>query len=290
MKFINYLIFRLSSLIFQILPFRIIYFLSDFVAFLFARVVRYRYTVIKENIDRVYPETLTADKEHLIRKIYRNLADITVEGLKGISMTKKQIMFRHRVTNPQILDSCYERGKSVILVTGHYNNWEWGAFSANYFLKHDIIGLYKPLTNEHVNNYVLRKRSNGGTILADINETKKYFEEYVDKKVVFLMAGDQSPTKPELAIWTDFLGINTPCLHGLEKYAQEYNLPIIYCDVQRVKRGQYELELSWIKDLDSPVMEYGEITKKYMKKLEGIIQRKPENWLWSHRRWKHSPK
>lgn len=288
MKYINYLFFRISAFLFYLLPFRVIYFLSDILAFIFSKVVRYRYQVINENINRVYPNILTNEKQELIRKIYKNLADITVEGLKGITMTKKQIMKRHKVLNPEVLDECYARESSVILVTGHYNNWEWGAFSPSYFIKHDIIGLYKPLTNHYINSYILKKRSKSGTILADINLTKNYFDEYANKQSLFLMAADQSPTKPELAIWMDFLGVNTPCLHGLEKYVSEYNLPVIYCEIERVKRGHYALNLKWLKDMDDEDLAYGEITKLYMRTLEEIILEKPENWLWSHRRWKHA--
>jgi len=287
MKYLNYLIFRSTVFLFRLLPFPIIYGLSNILAWLFFKVVRYRYTVINENINRVYPNLTERQKHELIHKIYKNLADITLEGIKGISMSKRQIMNRHKLINPTFLDEAYNIGTSVILVTGHYNNWEWGAFSPSYYLNHTIVGLYKPLTNEKINQYVINKRSKGGCVLADINQTKYYFDKYHNEPSVFLMAADQSPTKPELAIWLDFLGVKTPCLHGLEKYVTEYDLPVVFCSIYRKARGFYELELSWIKAPNEEQFPYGKVTIDYMKKLESIIQEKPENWLWSHRRWKH---
>ena len=174
-----------------------------------------------------------------------------------------------------------------MLVIGHYGNWEWGAFSPNYFIDQTIIGFYKPLTNKYINSFALRKRASSGTVLADINKTSAYFEKYHDKNSLFLMAADQSPTKPKYAIWTNFLGVKTPCIHGIEKYIDRHDLAVLYCNVIRVKRGFYELHVEWIT---SPLEEqklYGETTKIFMQKLEKIIREKPENWLWTHNRWKH---
>ena len=80
--------------------------------------------------------------------------------------------------------------------------------------------------------------------------------------------------------------METACIHGPEKYAKMYNYPIIFIDIQRVKRGFYEIELSTL--VENPIeLTNGEITKLYMNKLEEVIRKNPENWLWSHRRWKH---
>lgn len=290
MNYLNYLFFRFSVFLFGILPFFILYKISDLLAWVLRKVLRYRIQTVNENLERVYPALNPQKKARLVRDIYRNLADISVESIKGMSMSPQVLKKRHYCANPELLDQAFEQNKSVILTTGHYNNWEWGAFSPNYFLKHQIIGFYKPLTNPYINNYVIKKRGTSGTILADINETQVYYDKYHDQRAVFLVAGDQSPTKPHKAIWMEFLGQKTACLHGIEKYLEKYpDLAVIFCEIKRVKRGTYELELSWIKDINSPSKAYGEVTKTYMKRLEAVIEKSPANWLWTHRRWKHTP-
>jgi KDO2-lipid IV(A) lauroyltransferase len=99
------------------------------------------------------------------------------------------------------------------------------------------------------------------------------------------MAADQSPSKPDNAIWVNFMGQETAFLHGIEKHARQRNLPVLFVDIQRVKRGFYTLKMSFITKTPQNT-EPGEITSLYAKKLENIIKHKPENWLWSHRRWK----
>lgn len=258
------------------------------VAFLLRKVVRYRLSTIEDNLDRVYPGMKPSEKKELIRRIYLNLSDIILEGFKGFSINKDEIMKRHKCVNGELLAEAYKNNQSVILVTGHYGNWEWGAFSPNFFVQHTIVGFFKPLANRHINEYVIRKRAKSGTMLADINDTSAIFAEYYDKRSLFLLAADQSPTKPELALWFDFLGINTPCLHGVEKYVDRHKLPVVFCKITRIKRGYYEIELDWITSPKDKLKPYGENTQEFMKRLENVIRKKPEDWLWSHRRWKHA--
>ena len=101
------------------------------------------------------------------------------------------------------------------------------------------------------------------------------------------MAADQGMPKKfaERAYWVQFLNRDTPFLHGMEKHARLNNLPVVYVDVQRIKRGYYTLELSILTTKPLELSE-GALTELYARKLESIILKKPENWLWSHNRWK----
>lgn len=284
MQYLGYFFFRLTVFIVSIIPFWLLYRISNIIAFILNHILKYRLKVIRQNL-QLTENSISQDKT-LIRDIYRNLSDIILESFKGFSMSKSEMKKRHKVTNPEILNALYKNNKSVIVTTGHYNNWEWGAFSPNFYVQHKIVGLYKPLTNPQIDTYMQRKRGKYGTILASIDDTSKYFKQYVNDQSIFLLAADQSPTKPELAIWVPFLGLPTPCPHGLEKYSDKYDLAIIYAHVKRVKRGYYEVEMSWIKK-DNEQLKYVEATRRYMEKLDGIIKENPANWLWTHRKWKH---
>jgi KDO2-lipid IV(A) lauroyltransferase len=134
---------------------------------------------------------------------------------------------------------------------------------------------------------VLWSRTRFGTTLASIKETSLTFETYNNTLTIFLMASDQGMQKhqTERAYWVQFLNRDTPFLHGMEKYARLNNLPVIFTDIQRVKRGYYTIELS-ILTTNPLELEEGVLTEMYARKLESVILKKPENWLWSHRRWK----
>jgi KDO2-lipid IV(A) lauroyltransferase len=173
----------------------------------------------------------------------------------------------------------------VIIVTGHYGNWEWGALSPALQTRFQIVGFYKPLKNERIDKFARKNRSRYGTHLAPIRETTKTFQDNRGKAVIYLMAADQSPSNREMAYWVNFLGRDTAFLHGPEKHARINNYPVVYVAIRRVKRGFYELLLSVLAE-DPSTLPDGEITRRYAEQLELLIKEDPANWLWSHKRWK----
>ena len=289
MELVNYWIFRIFIFIFRLLPFTIIYLFSSMIAFLMHKVFGYRLSLVKKNVHNSFPNHSKKDTDKIIQNSYSNLADIIVEGIKGATMNKKQLMQRYKFLNPELLDEPYENNQSVILVTGHLNNWEWGALGTTFFFDHTIVGIYKKLSNAPLENYFKRSRANHSILLYELNETGIGFEKHAisDQPSLFMMVADQSPSNMKKAIWTNFLGQNTACLHGPEFYSKKYKLPIVYCDIQRKARGKYELTIDWLIR-DPSDFKQGEITALYMDRLESKILKSPGHWLWSHNRWKRT--
>jgi Kdo2-lipid IVA lauroyltransferase/acyltransferase len=287
MSFLGAFLFFIFVLFIGLLPFPLLYALSNVTRFLIFRIIGYRKDVVKKNLEGSFPGISDKDLNRLILLYYKNLADILLEGIKAFTMSPKQILKRHRIINPDVLEKFYNSGQSVIGVTGHYTNWEWGSLSAGLQTKFKIVAFYKPLSNKYIDRFAHWSRSRFGTTLAPIKETSLTFEKYKGTKTIFLMAADQGMPGEfkNKAFWVQFLNRDTAFLHGLEKHARNNNLPVIYTDVQRVKRGYYTIELSVLTE--NPLeLDGGVLTEMYARKLESIILKKPENWLWSHRRWK----
>ena len=268
-----------------ILPFRVLYLFSDLARLLLHRVFGYREKVIRDNLERCFPEKDKKEIDRLISGAYKNLTDVMVEGFKAFTMTKKQLRNRHRIINPELLDPYKDSGRSFIATPCHYGNWEWGSMSPSLQLNYQIVAFYTPFSNPYIDRFMRKNRSRTGSFLEPTNDTTKTFNDLVNTEAVYIMAADQSPSKPEKAIWIDFLGQKTAFLSGPEKHARQRDIPVVFTDIQRVKRGHYELELSFISEKPTETKE-GEITGEYAKRLEGVINNKPENWLWSHKRWK----
>ncbi len=269
-----------------LIPFFLIYPFSDLMFWILYGIVGYRKKVVRDNLSQCFPNLQKKDLNRLVRLSYKNLTDVVVEGIKGFTMTRKQIQQRHKVLNPEIIDPYKAAGKSIITLPSHYGNWEWGSLSPGLFIRDfRIIAFYKPLTNPYADRFMRQNRSRTGTVLASIYKTTGTFESLRNEMTAYIMAADQSPSNSKNAIWVDFLGRKTAFLHGPEKHATRYNIPVFFVDIQRVKRGYFTLELSLIAENPSE-LERGEITRRYARKLEEAIIKKPENWLWSHRRWK----
>lgn len=286
MNFFFFIIFIAFVALVGILPFFLFYSFSSFIGFLISRIIKYRRNVVEDNIRRSsIPEMNAGKLRKLVNEVYKNLTDVLLEGLKGFTLPTQTLLKRHKVVNPEILIPYYEKGQSIMGVLGHYNNWEWGSLSAARQLKHRIVALYKPLSNNWIDRYAIKIRARYGTTLASIFKTNQIFEENVNKTTLFLLVADQSPSNPRSAYWIDFLGRKTAFLKGPERHARKNSLPVFFIDIQRIKRGYYEVEFFLLAE-DPLAFADGEITQLYAKRLENQILKNPENWLWTHRRWK----
>lgn len=287
-QFVSKLAFLFVVGLIAILPFPVLYGLSNFLAWLFGGVIKYRHKVIYNNLSQTDLNLDETQKEKLISEFYRNLSDMLLEGLKSFSMGRKSVMKRHKVLNPELLDQYYKNCQSVILVTGHTANWEWGSLSAGLFSGFNIIAFYSPLRNKQIDKLLRWSRSRFGTTLCPTKGTTNTFEANKNQPTLYLMAADQSPARVASAHWIEFLGKPTAFLHGPEKHARQNNYPVVFAEIIRIKRGYYELTLKTIEEQPDE-SEPESITRKYARELEKYIRKYPSNWLWSHRRWKHKP-
>ncbi len=289
MQYLLYLIFLFSIYFMAIIPFWLLYQFSNILAFLFNYVFQYRKKVIITNLRNSFPEKSDKEINRIARKAYKNLTDIIVESIKGYTISDKEIQKRFKIKNPELLNEYFYSGQSAICVTAHYGNWEWGAIAGSLQIKHKSIAIYKPLTNKYIDAFIKRRRAENGTLLKSIQKTTETFKKYKNQTCIYILVADQSPSAVKKAYWIDFLNQDTACLHGPEKHARNNNYPVFFLNIQRIKRGYYELTVE--KLLEEPaITREGEITQKYMRRLEEIIKEKPENWLWSHKRWKRKRK
>jgi KDO2-lipid IV(A) lauroyltransferase len=275
----------LFILLIGLIPFFLLYPVSELLRWALFYVFGYRRNVVKQNLEETFPRLDEKEIKALTWKFYRNLSDVIVEGIKAFTMSRRQIRSRHKVLNPEVALPFNEMKRSIIAVPSHYGNWEWGSMSGALYLPQKYVVFYKPIQNKWIDKYTRWSRSKYRGNLVSIYQTRKVFEENHTQNSIFIMAADQSPSNPSKAIWINFLGRDTAFLHGPEHYAKKYDLPVIFVDIQRVRRGFYELTLKLITDKPLETSD-GEITEEYARLLEKAIYAKPENWLWSHRRWK----
>ena len=276
----------LFSLLVGLIPFSLLYGPADLLYVLFFRVIKYRRNIVEKNLRDTFPNLTGAEIKSLMKRFYRNLGDVMIEGIKAFTMPSHQIIKRHKCMNPEVVMPYFRAGKSIIACPGHCANWEWGSMPGGLQLPFDIIVLYKPLANRWLDKYLRWTRARFGSRLVSIYKTGSIFRQYSPKNSAFVMAADQSPSNLNKAVWVDFMGRRTAFLHGPESYARKHDLPVFYVDIRRVKRGYYELRFDLITDEPTRV-EQGVITQRYAYRLAQTIERDRGSWLWSHRRWKH---
>jgi KDO2-lipid IV(A) lauroyltransferase len=288
MLFINSLLYYLVIIPISLLPFPLLYGLSDFLFFLFYYIFRYRKKIVLDNIQRSFPEKSHQEHLEICKKFYRHFCDLILESLKTFSISEKQVLKRVTCKNPEVINKYYDRQQSVIVAGGHYNNWELFAVAVNALIKHKAIGIYKPLSNIYFDKKMRDTRSKYGLYMISTKIVKQIFEQEANNLTATIFAIDQSPSNPKSAHWMKFLNQDSAVLFGTEKYAKEYNYPVVYGRINKEKRGYYSFEFFDVTDRPASTG-HGEITEKITQLLEKDIRHIPQYWLWSHRRWKHKP-
>ncbi len=289
-KYFSYAGFRIGVFLLALMPFGMMYRFADVLAWVLRVLLRYRRKVAEENLRACFPEKSEAELHALLQASYRNLADILLEGLKGLSMSREELLKRYRFVNPDLPAAMYERGGPVLSAQAHYGNWEWGVTSFPLQVPQRVVGIYKPLSHPLIGAYMDARRSRYGLILRNLRQTRKAMMEFGESPTLYIMIADQSPSNPERSHWIEFFGRETAWLHGNDYWARQLQCPVLFMDVQRKRRGYYEIRFSLLADAARQPYEPGAITRLYVRKLEQIIARNPGDWLWTHRRWKlHRP-
>ncbi len=284
---IGYYIFFGINWLMALLPLRVLYIFSDFLFLLLYYFPSYRRKVVITNLKNAFPEKSELELRSIEKKFYKHLADLFVETLKLTHMSKKQLLRRCTVTNPEIMDILLNDKRDTVAVLGHYNNWEWLIIISQY-TNYRFTSIYKPLQNKYFDNFLNNIRTQYGTLLVPMSLILR--EIINDRKnginTFSAFISDQTPAKGDIRYWTSFLNQDTPVYLGAEKIATKYDMAVVFFNLQKVKRGYYNLTIELLFDHAKGLPEYA-ITEKHVKRLEEIIKEKPEYWLWTHRRWKH---
>lgn len=263
-----------------------LYIISNFLKYILFDIINYRNKVIFSNIQNSFPSKSNKEHKEINSRFKSHLSDIFIESMKIFSISKKQAYNRMVCVNPELPNKYFNEGKNIILVGGHYNNWELYAVALKNHLQFSTYAIYKPLSNLFFDKKMRETRGKFGLRLIPMKLTKKYFAETTSTPRAIVFGADQSPSNAKRSYWTTFLNQDTAVQYGVEKFAIEFNWPVIYGEIKKVKRGYYEIEYKLISENPSET-KYGEITESHTKELEKGILKAPEYWLWSHRRWKH---
>ncbi len=273
----------------SLLPYRVIYLLSDLLYYLIYYVIRYRREVVRTNLSNAFPEKSGTERTAIEQKFYRFLADLIVESIKMRTMSLAQINKRMVVKNPEVIKDYMEAGRPVIGVAGHYANWEFAIYGVSILTSHPFFVVYKPLSNKSFETVYNKIRSRFGAILVPMKLILRQIIQYRNTPHLSIFVTDQTPVRQENnSHYIPFLNQPTLVFLGAEKMARMTNFPVVYFHIDRVKRGHYTCTFTTLTDAPAELPAY-EITRLHSRFLEDIIQQKPELWLWSHRRWKHSP-
>ena len=280
----------MNSLLFKILqlisksPLRILYIFSDLLYFFMFRVVGYRRQVVWENLKNSFPEKSDTELKQIGKQFYRNFADYIAETLKSFTISKTELLVRMQHLNRDIFQQAKDEKKNIIMLSGHVFNWEWFNALAEIIPQEHSYPVYRKMQSKFWDIKMREIRNSfGNHALEDVDVIRHIFRNPNDGNSTYMFVADQSPAEIKAGI--KFLNQNTPVFIGYDKLATRMDLAFVYCEMKKVKRGYYQVNYHRIYPDGEQFQEY-EVVRKYYELLEQTINKRPDNWLWSHRRWK----
>jgi len=268
------------------LPFWMIYLLSDFFYVVVYYIIGYRKKVVLENLKNSFPEKNKEEIKKISKKYFHHFSDLSLEAIKTHGMNIKDANRRMVVKNADVVNRFYDQGKSVVVLTMHYNSWEWSNIISKH-QKHEVLAVYKPMTSLRFNIFMNEGRERFGvTALKDSLTLRTVIDKKRKNELVFIwLAADQTP--PEFhKFWMKFLNQDALFYPGPASISKRFNYPVFFQSTRKTKRGHYETSFELLFENPSEVSE-AKIMRTFVEKMETLINEAPEYYLWSHRRWKH---
>jgi len=270
------------------LPLTVLYGLAYGLYLLLAYVVRYRWKVVTNNLRNAFPEKSEAEIKQLGKAFYWHFAQVIVEILKLLTISMGELRRRAKILNPEVAIEAMKLGRTVLVLGSHAGNWEWILSTGALFFPDQAHGVYKPLSNKFFEYFMRRLRTRSGAYLVSMRDTLRDMIRYRNHGRCLALLSDQAAGPEDQPYWTTFLHQDTGFYTGADRLAARFQCPVVYVGIKRVRRGYYDITLTEICDGIAPVSENEHfITEAFARHLERDIQAAPEQYLWSHRRWKH---
>jgi len=268
------------------LPLTILYLVSTGLYFIIFYIVRYRHQVVQENLQNAFPEKDALAIKAIMKQFYRNFCDFIIEVLKSITISGKELEKRINIVDQEVIEQYFKNGQSVLVLSSHQFNWEWIPLSSSLKLSTPMNPVYKRLSNSYFDRLMLNLRSRFGANLIEMKETIAQIISKRNSINAFGLLADQTPLIDADKYWSTFLNQDTAFFIGSERIAHITKYPVVFVGIKKIKRGYYEIKF---EEIAEPPYEKNDhsILDRYIAKAEKLILERPDEWLWSHRRWKY---
>ena len=283
--FLN-LIARFFFVLIGITPFPLLGIWEYSAYFVTRYILKYRKKVVRKNLELAFPKQSDAYYKKLEKQFYHYFVRNFLEMAKTAHISGSTLASLNRFSNVDEINKYLREGKSVILAFGHHNNWVWPMILSE-MVNAPVYMVYRQLANKHIDGWLRNNRCAPNVIYVEKKSTARYFLKAAKEQQpsVFMMVADQSPSSDKGIHWVDFMNIKTPFYRGIEFFSTKFNMPVFFTETIGTKKYNYEHTFRLIYDGTEKVKE-GIITQRFASALEEAVKKQPENYLWSHKRWK----
>jgi Kdo2-lipid IVA lauroyltransferase/acyltransferase len=269
----------------SLLPFRLLYGISDVGFVVVYYLLGYRKEIVRNNLSHAFPNRSAREIEQIMKRFYRSFCDQWIETIKLLSISP-QLLNRRMKGNWEVLQKLGEEGKNTYLLTGHTFNWEWANAAVAINTPQAYACVYLPPSSKAFDRLMLDIRTRLGAYMISMKGLLSGFKQLAGKQYILGLAADQNPSVTEVADWMPFMNREAPFFRGPEQMPRRAKAAVVLIGIRKEGRGYYQARLEKFCD-DASEMEPGSILRGYVGFIEKQMELQPENWLWTHRRWKH---
>ena len=270
------------------LPLPILYAIGRGVFVIAFHGLRWRRAIAADNLAITFPDRTPAERRLLLRQAYRNLCDVLAETIWAYGASARALLERVTIVNAEAVVEPIGNGQSVLLLAGHFCNWEWLLLAAGAALGVPVDAVYKPPRQRVFDDFLRHGRSRfGGHPVAYRGFVAEIMKRQGTPRC-YAMVADQTPIAEDEKYWTQFLGRDTAFYVGADTIARIVKGPVFFVAMQREGRGRYRVQVT---PLAAPPYEPGSkhtVVERYVRLLEAEILQSPADWLWIHRKWKYA--
>lgn len=267
------------------MPQRLLYGFASLLAFVAFRVVRYRDSVVRENLTIAFPELDPAALRDVMRRFYAGYADVLVELVLAVRLGPEAIRERVAIRNLDRVRGRIAQGRPVLLVAAHQCNWEWMLLALSLELGYPLDAAYKPLVDRWADREMKILRTRFGARLVPAQELLGDVLRRNKVPRAVAMVADQEPVTSDRKHWVRFLNRDSAFFLGAEEIVRKFKYPALFIRMRRVARGRYEMDFEPLCEAGEALMP-GEFTERYARMVEAQIRSAPADWPWNHKRWK----
>ena len=303
MRKVGKILLKGLMLLFGSLPLKVQYANARFLAWLAGSVLGYRRDDVMINLARSFPDKKYGELKKIKKNFYRHFADVIVETFWFGASHRPERLRKQRIcsiVNPEVIGELYEKCPSVVIMYSHCGNWELYGGIENYnygespthISEDNFTVVYKRMSSKvwdeilHENRIAPVKDRKGFPGYVESNDIVRYVFKHRGEKKFYNLNTDQSPYYNSGAnLDIEFMHQQTRTMTAAAALARKFSMGVVYLNMRPESRGHYLLEFTTItENAAQESVEY--IMKRYYELLEKDLDAMPENYLWTHRRWK----
>lgn len=249
-----------------------------------------RRMVTYENIRRAFPEKTVQERYSIVRAAYENLGITLVELLAFPTYSSLQLEQFISIKNSHFLTEQHKKGESMLLLSGHYGNWELLAFGVAAILNIPFSIVVKQQQNSSSDKILNAYRVLKNNSVIPMHSAARSILSKIKNGEAIAMLTDQA-ADPKKDVFVNFFGRPAVTYEAPAYLSIKYQIPIIFGVAKRLSTGKYEVVLHKIEPTTTEVTPESvrELTQKHTSMLEEIIREDPTQWSWQHKRWKYNP-